>query len=77
MGIQIAIAFSEQTARELETMGFVKKEVYIKQAPAVDRVPEGNNYSAAEKSAGDAEFFGMQSIPYQFVTTSFWGAGPG
>lgn len=66
MGIQIALAWSKDCEKELKEMGFEKKEVYIKSAPA------GTTKESNKK--GDAEFFKMNRSPYQFVTTSFWGA---
>ena len=67
MGIQIVLAWSEDCEKELIQMGFEKQEVYTKTPPFA-----GN--SDEEKKVGDAEIFGMKHLPYQFVTTSWWGA---
>jgi hypothetical protein len=77
MGLQIAIAYDAVTEAELLTMGFQKKEVYVKNAPFHVPVPEGKTISEHEKTLGDREFFSMKRPPLQFVTTSFWGAGNG
>lgn len=69
MALQIALAFSQETEAELKNMGFEKKEVYVKLA-------RGGTDTKSEIEAGDREFFHMDNIPYQFVTTSWWGAGP-
>lgn len=73
MAMQIALNWSEDTAEELERLGFKKIEVYYKAAPVVD-VHGGESVTEAQKRAGDAEFFSMAQPPFQFVTTSFWGA---
>ncbi len=70
MPIQIALAWNNHSEKELIEMGFKKQEVYTKQAPS------GKNSDEAEKK-GDSEFFSMAYPPFQFVTTSWWGAGPG
>lgn len=75
MGYQVAFAYSEKTAAELESMGFRKQEVYIKQAPSAFPVPNGVSHSEHEKQLGDREFFAMQNPPFQFATVSYWGAG--
>lgn len=67
MAYQIALAFSKETAEELEKMGFTREEVYIKTAPG--------GTTGESKREGDREFFAMKYPPYQFVTTSYWGAG--
>lgn len=67
MAFQIALAWSKETSKELEEMGFRKTEVYIKNAPGVT--------TEESKKLGDREFFRMKHPPYQFVTTSYWGAG--
>lgn len=67
MGVQVAFAWSKESAEELEYMGFEKREVYVKHAPA------GPTKESNQK--GDAEFFGMRYKPYQFATTSYWGVG--
>lgn len=69
MGFQIAFAWSEETEAELKANGFEKREVYIKTAPP------GTTAESNEK--GNAEFFRMKRPPFQFITTSYWGAGPG
>lgn len=67
MGYQVAFIWSEKSAVELESMGFKKQEVYMKEGPG------GSTVEANKK--GDAEFFHMKQKPYQFITTSYWGAG--
>ena len=67
MGYQIVFAWSEESAVELESMGFKKQEVYMKNAPG--------GITEEEKEKGDAEFFHMESKPFQFATTSYWGVG--
>ena len=67
MGYQIAFIWTEKSAIELESMGFKKQEVYMKNAPG--------GTTEEEKEKGDAEFFSMESIPFQFATTSYWGVG--
>jgi hypothetical protein len=69
MSIQIALKWSDETEVELKKMGFVKREVYIKEARAGKNSEESN-------ILGDREFFEMSRPPYQFVTTSWWGACP-
>lgn len=69
MGIQIALAWSKECEQELIKMGFKKQIVYTKSPPL-------SNNSKEEKMLGDREFFNMNNSPYQFVTTSWWGAGP-
>ena len=68
MSIQIALAWNEECEKELKRMGFRKQEVYLKQAPP--------GMTKESNSAGDREFFSMKAKPFQFVTTSYWGAGP-
>lgn len=71
MGIQIALCWSPETEEELKKMGFEKREIYCKPAPYS---PEGTK---GEIFLGDSEFFKMRHPPFQFVTTSWWGAaGP-
>ena len=69
MGYQIAFVWSEESAAELESMGFKKREVYLKEGPG------GPTVEADKK--GNAEFFNMEHIPFQFITTSYWGMGNG
>jgi len=69
MSIQIALAWSPECEEELKRMCFVKHEVYIKHVGSGGTTDE-------QKKAGDAEFFRMRHKPFQFVTTSWWGAGP-
>ena len=91
MAYQIAFIWDDECEKELETMGFKKTEVYIKQAPfSLGRfsrfrkffdllriIWKGSYPSLTEKqqSEGDMEFFDMARKPFQFVTTSYWGAG--
>lgn len=70
MGVQIALVWSKECEKELLEMGFKKIEVYTK------RPPFGKD-SIEEKELGDREFFSMKFSPFQFVTTSWWGVGPG
>ena len=67
MGYQIAFIWSANSAAELESKGFKKQEVYIKEGTG------GPTVEANKK--GDAEFFHMKNKPYQFVTTGYWGMG--
>ena len=69
MGIQIALAWSSECEKELIETGFKKTEVYTKIPP------RGGKNSDEEKTLGDREFFSMKCPPFQFVTTSWWGAG--
>ena len=69
MPVQIALAWSPECETELKAKGFKKKEVYI-------RDYLGDSCSEAGCKLGDADFFRMKHKPYQFVTTSYWGAGP-
>jgi hypothetical protein len=77
MGLQVAFAWDEKSAKEMERMGFEKREVFIKRAPNAFPLPEGKTHTEHEKALGDSEFFGMESPPYQFATVDYWGAGPG
>ena len=67
MAIQIALVFSPDCEKELLEIGFEKREVYIKS------ICGGTTQKQID--AGDNEFFRMTHKPYQFVTTSWWGAG--
>jgi len=69
MGVQIALAWSESCEEELIAKGFKKADVYMKPAPVAGNTKEQNH-------KGDADFMSMRYKPYQFVTTSWWGAGP-
>jgi len=68
MGYQIALAWSKKCEEELIEMGFRKTEIYMKLAPS------GMTKESNEK--GDSEFFDMKHSPFQFITTSYWGAMP-
>lgn len=68
--IQIALAFSNQSATELESLGFKKAEVYIRPFYLVGKTKD------EARAAGDSEFFTMNNIPFQFATTDYWGMGP-
>ncbi len=69
MPIQIVLAWSEKCEKALIEKGFKKQEVYIKDAPFSGKT------SKEDCELGDSEFFDMEHIPYQFITTSWWGAG--
>ena len=69
MSFQIAFAWSPECEAELKSKGFRKREVYIKYFDA-------GGTSEETKKAGDHDFFRMKCIPFQFTTTSWWGAGP-
>ena len=71
MPLQIALIWSPECEAELQAKGFKKKEVYVK-----DFFWPGVSNSEAACIQGDADFFRMAHRPYQFVTTSWWGAGP-
>ncbi len=66
--IQIALAYSPACEVELQKLGFEQRVVYVKPAPS-----DFSNPNSAK--LGDREFFGMSQPPFQFVTTSYWGAG--
>lgn len=68
MALQIAICWSDECEKELIAKGFVKETYYVKDAPHAKNSKE-------ECELGDSDFFRMAHSPYQFVTTSFWGAG--
>ena len=59
---QIALAYSKKCEEELKKKGFHKQEVYI-------------NY-CCDKKEGESDFWGMKFKPFQFLVSSFWGAGP-
>lgn len=63
----IALCWSDKCEKELIEKGFEKQEVYIKSAPF-------HSNSEKAEALGDREFFAMDYKPYQFVTTSWWGA---
>lgn len=67
MAYQIALAWSDECEKELRENGFTRRVVYLKTAP-------GGTTEQSE-TLGDREFFSMKSPPFQFVTTSYWGAG--
>lgn len=69
MAIQIAFVWHEACEKELVEMGFAKSTVYTKMVA-------GGGTTEEQKVAGDHEFFTMSNTPHQFVTTSWWGAGP-
>ena len=63
---QIAFAWSEECAKELEAMGFKKTEVYVKNISTTGTQEEVEEIATRE-------FWRMKHPPYQFVSTSFWG----
>ncbi len=67
MSYQIAFVWSPDCEEELKKKGFIKQEVYIK------NFHEGPNSEETNKN-GDNDFFRMKHKPFQFVTTSWWGA---
>ena len=69
MPLQIALAWSPECKAELIQKGFKKREVFIREYL-------GAISTEAGCKLGDGDFFGMKHSPYQFVTTSYWGAGP-
>ncbi|MGA9884027.1 MAG: hypothetical protein WBQ34_09940 [Candidatus Acidiferrales bacterium] len=86
MSYQIAFAWNAECERQLVAKGFKKTEVYLKYtdappAEAVDaKTIERIHLKHAETTGeqirrGDSEFFHMESPPFMFVTTSWWGAG--
>lgn len=75
MGYQVAFCWNEDSEKELQSMGFEKREVYIKKAPSAFPVPDGKTHTEHERYLGDKEFFGMNQPPFQFATVSYWGAG--
>jgi len=70
MPIQIALAWSKKCEKELTERGFEKREVYIKDAPFSGKT------SKEDCRLGDSELFEMKHSPFQFITTSWWGAAP-
>ena len=92
MAYQIAFIWNLEGEKELKELGFEKREVYMKEAPfgmgkfsRVQRFFEllriiwkgsYSGFTEKEKAEGDREFFHMKRKPFQFVTTSYWGAGP-
>lgn len=68
MAIQIALAWSPECEQELKNNGFKKQGVYIKHV-------KGGGTTREQVGRGDHEFFSMKAKPFQFVTTSWWGAG--
>jgi len=70
MPLQIAFCWSPECEAELQAKGFKKEEVYIKNFSY-----PGVSNSIDTCKQGDADFFRMAHKPYQFVTTSWWGAG--
>ena len=68
MPYQIVFAASEESELELLKKGFKKESVWIKSFQG----SETDSEKTCEE--GDADFFKMENKPYQFVTTSFWGA---
>jgi hypothetical protein len=70
MPIQIALAWNDETEKELREKGFRKREVYVKDFYAPNCA---NSDEMCEK--GNSDFFRMNRPPYQFITTSWWGAG--
>ena len=69
MAIQIALVWSPECEKELKQLGFKETKVYIKNV-------DGCASSKEQKALGDSQFFQMKHTPFQFVTTSWWGAGP-
>lgn len=67
--IQIALTWSKEGATELESLGFTKVEVYVRHFHILGAP------SSEVKAAGDSQFFSMTNVPFQFVTTDFWGRG--
>jgi hypothetical protein len=67
MAVRIALAFSPECEKELIAAGFKKQEVYISHdVKGLDTKEQVSN--------GDRAFYEMEHPPYQFVTTSWWGA---
>lgn len=66
--IQIALAYSKESAAELEKMGFKKEEVYTKSIGGIS--------NKVTKYKGESEFFLMKHKPWQFLVADFWGCGP-
>lgn len=63
---QIVLAWSPACETELKAMGFIKQEVYVKEAPGTT--------DTESKKLGEQQLFRMQDKPYQFCVTSCWGA---
>jgi hypothetical protein len=77
MSFQVAFAWSKESEEEMVKMGFTKREVYMKDAPPPGPLEPGEGHTAKQRTLGDKEFFAMNRPPYQFATTSYWGAGNG
>ena len=71
MAYQIALAYSKECEQELLEKGFEKREVYIRSAPSPG---VSTDVTKREIELGDSDFFKMRHKPFQFVTTSWWGA---
>ena len=67
MAIQIVLSHSKESEEELIKMGFNKTEVYTK-------LVDGGGNTDEQIKIGDTEFFSMKNKPYQFLTSSWWGA---
>lgn len=66
MGYRIAFEWDKECEKELIEKGFKKREVYIKY--------DSKGPTDIDNEAGNAEFFAMKNKPFQFITTSWWGA---
>jgi hypothetical protein len=74
MAFQVAFAWSDRSEAELKSLGFEKREVYMKSAPYGPPIGGDETHTDMQKRLGDQEFFKMLHPPFQFCTTSFWGA---
>ena len=70
MSVRIAMAWSPECEKELIANGFRKIEVYANFESV------GGITSDEQKESGDHAFFNMKHSPYQFFTSSWWGASP-
>lgn len=68
MAKQIAFAYSKESEKELLEKGFKPTIVYIKDV-------QGGGNTNQQVTIGDNDFLKMTYPPFQFVTTSYWGAG--
>ena len=71
MPYQVAFLWSNESEAELLQKGFRKTEIYVRECPHF----QGCKDSEESCKKGDSDFFSMNHPPFQFKTTSYWGAG--
>lgn len=67
MPLQIVLAWNGDCEKELLEKGFTKREIYVKEFSTGET-------SDVDCEKGDSDIFKMRHKPYQFKTTSYWGA---